>query len=395
MGKRIGVILLLLLLAAGLCACDTAKEAVQASAAPDTPTPEPTATPVPTPTPEPTPTPRIPRSNTSGKRLTEDEQPYQPTFISIENHRSARPQSGLMNADIVYEFLIEANYTRFIALFSDDRPCLAGPVRSTRYYLLDEVQEWDAMYGFQGYAQLSGKYRRKLRDYPNVVPGHTREFRRIHLGAKNVHSLYVYLADFITNNYGERSPERHDRFYFEEGIDYAGGVSVQRVSLPFTKQAVIDYEYDAAENVFRRYQDGAVFEARIPDAEKEPAEYEIVPVTVKNLIVQFCEYGKVPGENQPGEGKGRRSVELTGCGECAFFIRGKYVKGTWTRETLDDYTRYCLEDGTLVTLEPGNTWIEVLPDNAAWSFAPANAEGAFVSAGAPDTADAEDEPEED
>lgn len=231
MGKRIGVILLLLLLAAVLCACDTAKEAVQASAAPDTPTPEPTATPVPTPTPEPTATPRIPRSNTSGKRLTEDEQPYQPTFISIENHRSARPQSGLMNADIVYEFLIEANYTRFIALFSDDRPCLAGPVRSTRYYLLDEVQEWDAMYGFQGYAQLSGKYRRKLRDYPNVVPGHTREFRRIHLGAKNVHSLYVYLADFITNNYGERSPERHDRFYFEEGIDYAGGVSVQRVSL--------------------------------------------------------------------------------------------------------------------------------------------------------------------
>ena len=94
MGKRIGVILLLLLLAAVLCACDTAKEAVQASAAPDTPTPEPTATPVPTPTPEPTATPRIPRSNTSGKRLTEDEQPYQPTFISIENHRSARPQSG-------------------------------------------------------------------------------------------------------------------------------------------------------------------------------------------------------------------------------------------------------------------------------------------------------------
>lgn len=48
-----------------------------------------------------------------------------------------------------------------------------------------------------------------------------------------------------------------------------------------------------------------------------------------------------------------------------------------------------------MTLEPGNTWIEVLPDNAAWSFAPANAEGAFVPAGVPDAADVQDEPEED
>ena len=43
------------------------------------------------------------------------------------------------------------------------------------------------------------------------------------------------------------------------------------------------------------------------------------------------------------------------------FINGQYVTGTWSRPTAEDFTSYLLDDGSLVTLEPGNTWIAVHP----------------------------------
>ena len=62
--------------------------------------------------------------------------------------------------------------------------------------------------------------------------------------------------------------------------------------------------------------------------------------------------------------EGRRTVELTGTGACEYIINGRLLTGTWERETLEDYTRYYLDDGSLVTLEAGNTWIEVIPTSA-------------------------------
>ena len=37
--------------------------------------------------------------------------------VMIENHVDARPQSGLVKASVVYEAPVEANYSRFMAIF--------------------------------------------------------------------------------------------------------------------------------------------------------------------------------------------------------------------------------------------------------------------------------------
>src|SRR5690606_38268173 len=54
--------------------------------------------------------------------------------VMINNHSSARPQSGLSQADIVYEILAEGPITRFIAFYHSETPEVVGPVRSAREY---------------------------------------------------------------------------------------------------------------------------------------------------------------------------------------------------------------------------------------------------------------------
>ncbi|MEN6637460.1 MAG: DUF3048 C-terminal domain-containing protein, partial [Clostridiaceae bacterium] len=56
-----------------------------------------------------------------------------------------------------------------------------------------------------------------------------------------------------------------------------------------------------------------------------------------------------------------RSIAMIGKGECMYFINGRAVFGSWSRPTLSDPTSYTLYDGSIVRLEPGNTWIMMMP----------------------------------
>lgn len=59
-------------------------------------------------------------------------QPRTPLAIVVENSPPARPQAGLQDADIVYEYLSEYQVTRMTAIYFGHVPRLVGPVRSCR-----------------------------------------------------------------------------------------------------------------------------------------------------------------------------------------------------------------------------------------------------------------------
>ena len=52
------------------------------------------------------------------------------TAIMLENSPDARPQSGLKDAEIVYEAVAEGGITRFLAVYQQKQPETVGPVRS-------------------------------------------------------------------------------------------------------------------------------------------------------------------------------------------------------------------------------------------------------------------------
>ena len=84
--------------------------------------------------------------------MCEEESFSRPVAVTINNHPLARPQSGLSDADIVYEFITEGNVTRLLAIFQSELPEQIGPIRSARDYFIDMAKGLDAFYVAHGYS---------------------------------------------------------------------------------------------------------------------------------------------------------------------------------------------------------------------------------------------------
>ncbi len=371
--------LLLLTLSACSGPIDAAPTPTPSLASPATPAPTPTATPLPTPTPTPEPQ---NRSQTSGRVIPEGT-PSRPFILSIDNAAGAQPQTSLMEADIVYEFLVEGSITRFQAVYNDAYPLYAGPLRSARYYFIDLAQEWDCMYLHRGYVLLEKPYRRspsKLitlylpgEDFPGYSASFYRSkgayddfeakngyfFRATESGRGSVHALYTRVAALVERYYGEHEAKICERFSFMENASRERGTPFTNVSLSFgtSNPGWIAFAYDAASNRLLRSEGGAAFMTRTLTDHGD--SYTTEQLSVQNLIVQYCAYGGIKGDT-----KHRRSCELIGSGKCDYFVNGLHTSGSWSRPTAEDYTSYLLDDGSLLCLEPGSTWIAVHPDDA-------------------------------
>lgn len=76
-----------------------------------------------------------------------------PIAIMINNHRTAQPlQTGLNDAYLVYEIVVEGGITRMLAVFKDADTARIGTIRSSRHYFLDYALENDAIYVHYGWS---------------------------------------------------------------------------------------------------------------------------------------------------------------------------------------------------------------------------------------------------
>lgn len=71
----------------------------------------------------------------------------------VENAPQARPQTGLDQADIVYEILAEGEITRFVSVFQSHEATTIGPVRSIRPYFVEIGDALDAVIVHAGWSQ--------------------------------------------------------------------------------------------------------------------------------------------------------------------------------------------------------------------------------------------------
>jgi hypothetical protein len=70
--------------------------------------------------------------------------------VMIDNFPDARPQSGLHDADLVYEVEAEGGITRYLALFLGNAAAEVGPVRSARTYFVDLARPYDPFFAHAG-----------------------------------------------------------------------------------------------------------------------------------------------------------------------------------------------------------------------------------------------------
>src|SRR5690625_3665119 len=85
---------------------------------------------------------------------TTDDVSHRAVAVMVSNQIQARPQSGVSQADIVFEMLTEGNVTRYMAIFRSNPPEVVGPVRSAREYFFTLADSYDALYFYSGAANF-------------------------------------------------------------------------------------------------------------------------------------------------------------------------------------------------------------------------------------------------
>ena len=279
-----------------------------------------------------------------------------PYAVMINNLADARRvQSGLSEAYLVYEIIVEGGITRYLALFRDADTAKIGSVRSARHYYLDYVLENDAIYVHWGWSPQAQEDIRSLGI--NNINGLTYEgtyfYRDNPLGLATEHTGFTDMERL--KNATERLKYRTETEeglllnYSADDIDlskHGNTAEATNVSITYSNYTFNQYKYDADKKLYKRYVNN---QEQNDYAKKEQ-------LTVKNIIVYEIENYTIAGDT-----KGRQFLNNIGSGDGYYISNGKSIKITWTKKDRKSKTIYKYENGDELIVNDGNTFIQIMP----------------------------------
>lgn len=275
-------------------------------------------------------------------KMVQDLQLQKPVMIMVDNAPSARPQYGLEDASIVYEFLVEGGITRYLALFYEKVPGRVGPVRSTRPYFIQTALEYNALLlhvgaSPDGYKQLSVT---KIDHRDQITEGNW--FWR---DDKQTAPWNVYTVQQLPDLLKAKQPVTVDgHFPFRmAGSDQPGkAYAATKATLQYGDAYKVGYQYDEDREGYLRL---------INDAPHQMANGK--KLYAKNILVQVV-------DTRVADLEGRLEMTLVGSGKAILLKEGYAFVGTWTKKE-GGKTYFLDERGKEWQLESGQTWIQVVP----------------------------------
>lgn len=284
--------------------------------------------------------------------MMKEKENVRPIAIMIDNDNdAARPQIGLENAYLVYEIVVEGRATRFMALFKDYDIEKIGPVRSSRHYFLDYALENDAIYSHAGWSPKAARDISSLG--VNNINGVTSDgacFWRDKTYDKTWHNLYTSTVK-LSNQAKDVKKYRMETDksvieYNKLDTDIESAENGTEISIPYANFYKVSYSYDESTKRYVRFVNGKEHKSQTDEA-----------LSAKNIIMyQVKNFNLNDGEN-----KGRQDLQNIGSGTGYYFSNGKAVKINWEKTARTEKTVYTLEDGTPLTINPGNTYIQIVP----------------------------------
>lgn len=339
----------LMLAAILLSACGTGNTAPEVATMP-----VPSVSPLPSASPEPSPT-VDPAQQLSGLTgLPVQESLPRPLAVMINNAPAARPQSGISEADILYEVLAEGGITRMIGIFQSHTGVVKiGPIRSIRPYLLDLGESYGGVTVHAGgspaaYAILQQQKKDDMDEIGKAGAYFWRDSER-----KAPHNLYSN-ADKLLEGAAK--------------LGYAGSVEVP--GYPFTdpdfiptegeaaaelnvnfllNSYTVGYKYDTERRTYLRWVNGN------PHLDLNNNS----PVEAANVMV-------IGADHKVLDDVGRLQIDVELGGEALLFQRGTVLKGKWARNP-GDIIRFVKGDGTEALMYPGVSHILIVPNSPSFS----------------------------
>ena len=290
--------------------------------------------------------------------LTHMDSDKRPVAIMIDNDGpSSRPQSGLENAYMLYEVIVEGGASRIMALFKDASAVgKVGPVRSSRHYFLDFAMEHDAIYCHAGWSPKAATDIKalKVKNINGIEGDDGVNFYRDKTYDNTWHNLYtdlnkVYKYAVDKKKYSATTDTVHTAYNEKDTNLGEDADTALEVVLPYSTLYKVTFKYNEEDKNYTRYI-----------GQKEHMSQNGKALTAKNIII--CSMRNYP--LQDGENKDRQEVETVGSGDGYYVTNGKAVKITWSKESRSARTIYTLENGEELKLNPGNTHVQIMPTSA-------------------------------
>jgi len=298
-----------------------------------------------------------------------------PLAIMIENHTEARPQSGLTNADIIYEAVAEGGITRFMAIYlCNVADVQVGPVRSARTYYLDWLGEYDALYAHVGGANSPGPADalgqiirfdvKDLNQFSIGFPVFWRDYQRLGHPVATEHTMYSTTQKLwevgakrgwvATDSAKVRWDKNFAPWEFKDDEPANGG----NVKVTFWESQPgyeVEWVYDNVTNNYKRING----ENEHKDLNNDKQ------LIAKVIIVQFQKESRA-NDGYPG------NVHLlygtTGGGEALIIQDGKVIEGSWSKKSRTARTVFLDENNKEIKFNKGQIWIQTVPEGARVTY---------------------------
>lgn len=279
-------------------------------------------------------------------------QNQRPIAVMIDNDPRALPHYGLSDADVVYEMvnsLANNRVTRLMGLYKNwQNVSQIGNIRSTRPTNVLLAPEWNAVlihdggpfyndpyFQSTGLAHLSGGFSR-------IRNGKATEFTEYLTGSEVVKRFQKAGYSSAYTNY-----RPHWDFANVDLTSAAGSSNASSVDLNAFRLTKPSLKYDSSTGLYQYYENGSI--AKDGNTGAVPA--------FKNVILQECIYHQY-------DANGYLIYNIIADKMPGWYItNGKAIPITWSKLSETGVTRYYDLDGNPITINPGKTYIGIVPDD--------------------------------
>jgi hypothetical protein len=276
--------------------------------------------------------------------------------VKVDNHWNARPQSGILEADAVFEIRVEGGLTRFMAVFHQSDTEMLGPIRSGRPSDAALVRPLEAVLAISGgQPWIRNGINGVGVDYmSDTRPGMFRISDRA--APHNLYGNTLELREVASERGVPDDPPPVSLWDF--GALEAEGEEASHVSFTFSDTTTTEWTWDGT--TYWRSIDSQESNWINSDGESERINADLLIAIV----------GEQYTASPPGGASGSPvpATSSTGSGPFYLFTEGQVVEGTWAREDPSQPFELTTADGEVLPVPSGRPWISVIPDVGAVDF---------------------------
>lgn len=269
--------------------------------------------------------------------------------VKIENTAVARPQSGLDQADVVWETIVEFDVSRFIAVFHSQVPGEVGPIRSVRPMDPLVVAPLHGLLAYSGgqpgildLVVASGV---QSLSHDRGVDGMYR------IGSRSApHNVYGSPETFWAQADAQHQAAPAEQFVFARSFERASAVTTG------TPATTLAFRLSAASSPSWAWDGSAWLRS---EGSKEATAASGARLSATNVVAITADH-PATGFGAQG-GAAVPTYTLVGSGDAVVATGGRTLAVRWEKAAQDAPLLLVGADGSPVTLAPGNTWVELVP----------------------------------